>query len=106
MDRKQTEIIDLLQKFLKKARKIAQIEKAIVFGSQATGKADAESDIDILLISKDFDKVKTYKRSPQFYLAWDLPYDGDILCLTPEEFEKKKKQIGIIKTAFEEGIEL
>jgi hypothetical protein len=30
----------------------------------------------------------------------------DILCYTPEEFEKKKKQIGIVRTAVEEGIEI
>ncbi|MBS3093120.1 nucleotidyltransferase domain-containing protein [Candidatus Pacearchaeota archaeon] len=99
-------MIGLLQKFLDKVKKTTRIEKAILFGSTATGKAHGESDVDILIISKDFKNVKSYKRSPQFYLAWNLPYDGDILCLTPEEFEKKKKQIGIIKTAVEEGIEL
>jgi len=104
MDRKKTDIIKLLKKFLIKAKKIANIDKAILFGSQATDKTRENSDIDIMIISKDFKDKKSFKRSPQFYLLWDLPYDGDIICLTPEEFEKKKKQIGIVKTAFEEGI--
>ena len=106
MDRKKIEIITLLKKFFIKAEKIVRIEKAILFGSQATGKNTKDSDIDIMIISKDFKNKKSYKRAPQFYLLWDLPYDGDIICLTPEEFEKKKKQIGAVKTAVEEGIEI
>ncbi|MDO8460695.1 MAG: nucleotidyltransferase domain-containing protein [Nanoarchaeota archaeon] len=104
MDRKKTEIIALLEKFFIKAEKVARIEKVILFGSQATGKDTSNSDIDIMIISEDFKNKKSYKRAPQFYLLWDLPYDGDIICLTPEEFEKKKKQIGVVKTAVEEGI--
>jgi hypothetical protein len=28
----------------------------------------------------------------------------DILCYTPEEFERKKKQIGVVQQAAQEGI--
>jgi len=106
MDRKKSEIIKVLKKFFIKNKKIVKIEKAILFGSRATGKSKNDSDVDIILISKDFENKKSYKRSPKFYLSWNLPYDGDIICLTPEEFEKKKKQIGVIKTAIEEGIDI
>lgn len=106
MDRKKAEIIGMLKKFLAKARKITKIEKAIFFGSQAVGKEREGSDIDIIIISKNFENEKSYKRASRFYLLWNLPYDGDIICLTPEEFEKKKKQIGVIKTAIEEGVEI
>ena len=30
----------------------------------------------------------------------------DILCYTPEEFEKLKKRIGIVQEAVKEGIEV
>lgn len=96
----------MLKKFLVRARKIAKVEKAILFGSQATRRDTEDSDIDVMIVSKDFENKKSYKRSPQFYVLWDLPYDPDIICLTPEEFEKKKKQIGVVKTAVEEGIEI
>src|SRR3989338_4851910 len=106
MDRKKTEIITLLKKFLTQAKKKTNIEKAILFGSHAKGSQKENSDIDILIISGDFENVKSYKRAPQLYLLWNLPYDGDIICLTPEKIEKKKKPIGIIRTAAEEGIEI
>lgn len=37
---------------------------------------------------------------------WDGPVDLEPLCYTPEEFEKKKKQIGIVSEAVKEGIEI
>ena len=106
MDRKKNEIIDLLKIFLAKVEKTTKIKKAILFGSQVVGKERADSDVDLMIISEDFENKKSYKRSPHMYLLWDLPYDADIICLTPKEFEKKKKQIGIVRQAVEEGIEL
>jgi len=41
------------------------------------------------------------------YEFWNhYPLDIEPLCYTPEEFEKKKKQIGIVSRAVKEGIEL
>lgn len=34
------------------------VEQAVVFGSQVTGKADKWSDIDLILISPQFDKLR------------------------------------------------
>ncbi len=106
MDRKKAEIVEMLRKFLVQVRKIASIDRAILFGSHATGKQHESSDIDIMLVSKDFENKKSYKRSPEYYLEWNLPYDVDIICLTPEEFDRLKKKIGIVRTAVEEGIEI
>lgn len=104
MDTEKSEIVERLRKFIKKVEKLAKIDKTILFGSYATGKNHPDSDIDIVIISEDFKNKKSYKRSPEYYLNWDLPIDGDIICLTPEELENKSKEIGIIRTAVEEGI--
>lgn len=106
MDRKKAKILTLLRSFLSEVKKTTKVTKAILFGSQATGKETEKSDIDLIIVSKDFENKKSYKRSPELYLIWNLPYDPDIICLTPEEFEKKKNQIGVIRTAVEEGIEI
>ena len=106
MDRKKINVLKRVRKFLEKVKKTTDIEQTIIFGSRITGQATESSDVDILIISRDFENKKSYKRSPKFYLLWNLPYDVDIICLTPEEFKKKKKQIGIIKQAVEEGIRL
>ena len=40
------------------------------------------------------------------YDYWNLDYPVDFLCYTPEEFEKKKKEISIVKEAVKEGIDI
>jgi hypothetical protein len=104
MDKKKDKLKYILKEFKREVNKKIKIEKLIFFGSRATKKSKKESDIDILLISKSFKGKKYFKRSPEFYLMWDYPYDVDILCLTPEELAKKQKQTGIIQQAVKEGI--
>lgn len=40
------------------------------------------------------------------YKYWDNDYLIEPLCYTSEEFEMKRKQIGIVRKAVEEGIEI
>ncbi|MBI2112193.1 nucleotidyltransferase domain-containing protein [Candidatus Woesearchaeota archaeon] len=82
------------------------LNKMILFGSQATGKVHRDSDVDLILVSKTFQKKRRLARSPPLYLRWTLDYPVDFLCYTPEEFERKKKQIGIVKQAVKEGIQI
>lgn len=35
-----------------------------------------------------------------------LPFSADILCYTPEEFARKRKELGIVSLALEEGLRL
>ena len=51
-----------IKRFLNRNKEIAKIDKAILFGSRATGKNKKDSDIDLILISKDFENKKSYKR--------------------------------------------
>ncbi len=56
-------IIEKLKKFLDMVSDNGlHIERAIVFGSYAKGKAGEWSDIDIALVSKDFTGVRFYDR--------------------------------------------
>lgn len=38
--------------------------------------------------------------------ALDYPGGLELLCYTPEEFEAKREEMGIVRVAVEEGIEL
>src|SRR3989344_5615196 len=106
MDRTKNEIIALLKKFKRKVNQKTKLDKVILFGSQATGKATKESDIDLIFVSKKYQGKRWLERSPKLYLMWDLDYPVDFICLTPEEFEKKKKIPGIVHDAVKEGIEI
>lgn len=83
------------------------LEEVIVFGSRVRDDYRPESDVDVLLVSPDFEGVAPYKRPELFYRGWDygeLP-DPEFVCLTPAEFEERTgKRPHIVTTAVEEGV--
>ena len=106
MDKKKDRAMKSIEVFIKKVRKIISVEKFILFGSRARGDYKEGSDIDLVIVSKDFENLRYIKRSPPFYLLWESPYDIDIICLTPKEFTQRVRERGIMRQAVKEGIEL
>ncbi len=106
MGGEKSEITKIAEKFKKKIEKKIVSGRIILFGSRAKGNAKKESDVDLIVVSDSFRDKKYFKRSPELYLLWNYPYEADIICLTPEELSIKRNQVGIIKTAVEEGIEI
>jgi predicted nucleotidyltransferase len=93
--------------FISQVRGSFKIEQAILFGSRARGDELIDSDYDVILVSPDFRGVFFSQRSALMYDFWThWPLEIEPLCYTPEEFETKKKQIGIVSEAIEEGIPL
>ncbi len=78
----------------------------ILFGSRAKGKSKRWSDFDLIIVSEAFKKSKNLKRGVGFYDYWDLDYPVDFLCYTPEEFDRLKNQMTIVKEAVEKGVEI
>jgi len=95
-----------IETFVEKLKKKINIERVIVFGSRARGDYLADSDVDMIIISKDFEEVPFYERMDKLILLWESPLDLEALCYTPKEFEQKKKEIGIVAEAVKEGIEI
>lgn len=76
-----------------------------MFGSRARGDHLRNSDYDVILVSTDFEGMFFTRRSALMYDFWNhWPIQIEPLCYTPEEFEAKKKQIGIVSQAVREGI--
>ena len=106
MDRKKDQIIVELRKFKKTVQVNLGVSKLILFGSQATGTAKAESDVDLVMVSPRFSNMPFWKRFATARKFFELRMPVDILCFTPEEFEKKKNQITIVREAVDTGIEI
>lgn len=102
MDKNTAKIIKELKKFKERNN----IKKLIFFGSRLNNKHNQYSDIDLIVVSPRFRRLKSYKRAPLIRLNWNLNYPVDMLCYTPEEFEKKKIEPTIVRTAIGEGIEI
>ena len=96
----------LLKIYLSKIKKFFSIDKFIIFGSRARGDYFLDSDIDLIVVSKDFEDINFRKRMGILLEWWEGPVDLEVLCYTLQEFERKKKQIGIVKQAVKDGIDL
>ena len=86
-------------------RKFAPL-KVIAFGSRARGEALADSDLDLILVSPKFASMQSLDRPVKVLEALDQPGGLELLCYTPEEFEEKRHELGIVRVAVEEGVEL
>ncbi len=99
-------LIKQLNLFAKSISGEYPIHKLILFGSRAGGKPHKDSDVDLLLVSKTFRGTRKLDRSPPLYLRWNLNYPVDFVCLTPEEFDRKRKLVSIVQQAVKEGMEI
>jgi uncharacterized protein len=71
------------------------VQKIIVFGSQASGKNKADSDIDIIVISDDFKNKDIFKRArltkdAEIMTIRKFMIPLDIMTMTPEELADDK----------------
>ena len=82
------------------------IDSIILFGSRVKGTSRQDSDYDFILVSKDFKGMKFTDRSSKVYPYWKYNDSIEPLCYTPEEFNKLKKQVTIVREAVREGIEI
>jgi predicted nucleotidyltransferase len=79
----------------------------ILFGSRATGRARADSDVDLILVSPCFEGQRLAERTRDFLLTirpFEYGIAVDVLCYTPEEFEVMGTGIGMVAEAAKEGI--
>ncbi len=95
-----------LKQFKSRAELLFPIYKMYFFGSRATGKPHQYSDVDLLVVSSKFKRLNFFQRGAKMYDFWTLKYPVDFLCYTPQEFEKLRKQITLVRQAVEEGIEI
>lgn len=103
MDRQTAQIA---KRFASRIKKVHTPAKVLLFGSRARGDNFKKSDFDFIVVSRKFEGKKFMQRLPEMYDYWDEDVDIEAICYTPEEFERKSKQIGIVRNAVREGIEL
>ena len=80
--------------------------RVIAFGSRVRGDALSTSDLDLVLVSPWFGRLGFLRRGPAVLELLDYPAGLEILCYTPEEFDQKRQELGIIRVAVEEGVTL
>jgi len=91
---KKLSIRPVLKKFKKEIKQINgdNLKKIILFGSHARGKAEKDSDIDVVLIFQKEPSIKVKKRIRKISNSLSLEYDTVIseFLVTQSEFQKYK----------------
>lgn len=103
MGRELDEITKEVREFIARIRDI-KIDKAILFGSWVSGDWMEWSDVDLILVSSDFEGKFFTDRPVELYEYWKGERSVELFCYTPEEFEKKRRQIGFVAEAEKSGI--
>ena len=88
MVRKKNQVEKIIKSYLNLLSKEIKIEKVILFGSFANGTYDNNSDIDLAIISTDFQK-KDYITNMRFLLSKTINFDWppiEALPYTPKEY--------------------
>lgn len=78
-----------------------EVERAILFGSYAEGRADLFTDLDLLIVMRS--PLDFVARSAEMYGWLSVPVDMDLLVYTPEELERNRHR-PFIRRALEKGI--
>jgi predicted nucleotidyltransferase len=102
-DRKLAEFV---ARYLPTLRERLASLRVIAFGSWVRGDALSTSDLDLILVSPWFASVPFLRRAASVLELLGYPGGLELLCYTPEEFEEKRQELGIVRVAVEEGITL
>lgn len=105
MDKKKN--VSIVRKFKDVVMGKISLSKLILFGSRARGDFGKDSDFDLIIVSDDFEGIRSYKRGARLRADWGYEYSVDMLCLTQNEFNKvKDNRQTIIGLAVKEGVEI
>ncbi len=76
----------------------------IAFGSRVNGMPKEDSDIDLIVVSDVFEGMSFLERTRRFNEAIPWHIRVDAWCLTVKEFERLRRQVGIVAEACREGV--
>lgn len=97
---------EMLTNYINELKKQIRVGKVILFGSRARGDELKNSDIDLVVISEDFDRFGFIDRLEFLELEWKYSIPIDAVGYTPKEYEEMSGRIGIISKIKKYGKEI
>jgi len=92
-----------LKGFVNKLKLEFNPEKIILFGSRAKNSEWKRSDYDFIIVSSKFEGMHWLKRISKIVRLWDITTDIDVLPYTHKEFDDKKKNSSVVRSALKHG---
>lgn len=80
---------DQLTAFAARVKRMAPDARVILFGSQAAGTATANSDIDVCVVAKQFDRDYHAGTVSLLTIAHEFPLPMDVIPYTQEDLNNK-----------------
>lgn len=93
MARKTVDVKKIIREYSRNVETRFAVDGVFIFGSHARGEAKPESDIDIIVLSRDFSRLPFMRRLEMLSLlrtGLSRQVSMDILGYTPQEFKKFK----------------
>lgn len=97
-------IIKALRKFKEASAKKYHVLDIIFFGSRATGTYRKDSDIDLLVVVKEYDKGLYEKLITEWHDRQNIHYPVDFIQCSKKRFDEMSKGINIVSQALKEGM--
>lgn len=82
----------------------AGLSEAVLFGSRARGDWLSSSDVDLIVVSPQFDGVRVLDRMYRLHDCWSGPEELEVLPYTPEEFARAREHSGLVQAALQHGV--
>jgi len=101
-----TTIDGVVARFRERLTQTHRVEVLILYGSRAQGEGDKWSDYDFIIVSPDFSGIPFLQRRRGMVALREPGVSFDFLCYTPEEYQAKVQQLGIVREAVETGVRL
>lgn len=100
-----------LDHYLDRIRELFDPQELWLWGSRAYGQPSTLSDIDLVVVSRRFRRIRFLKRRSTFLRALGVIHDESVecidpLCYTPEEFQHQKKGINVLSAALGKAVRI
>ena len=93
-----------LSRFVTAVKENLAVEAVVLFGSRARGDHLADSDVDLAVVSSDFQDVPRPERAFRLLAFWRSTVPGELLGFTPQELSNPR---GILRwDILEDGVAL
>ncbi len=100
------EVVRGLRSLKRRLERRIRVERMILFGSRARGDWLLTSDADVMIVSPDFHGHRFADRSADVLAHWRGRVDLEVFCYTPEEITERKREIGLVAQALQEGLQI
>lgn len=80
-------------------RRGIRVEEIVLFGSVARGDFREDSDLDMIVVSQDWEGMSVTDRLGLLYRIWDKPVDATFVAVTREELERLLERSIVLRDA-------